>query len=286
MTPSSPVAGLFTGLRRRAGHRSSLVMLVVMLNNRRHRVAAARVRPARHEVETSQGHASPRRLSPIALASNVPRRCARCPVRPIRSSSWAPDSADCPPPCTLRAPAAASPSSSAPPCPAGARDCCVTTATCSTPGRRCSRCPSSSRRRSPRSVRISSDWLTLHRLDPAYRARFADGTVDRRAGRRVGDGRRDRADLRHGRRRRLPRLRRLPAPALRAGDAALHRPQPRPPAATARAAAAAPGRRRRLSPARRRRSASSSPTSGCDGCSPSRRCTPGSRRRRRSRSTR
>jgi hypothetical protein len=53
MSPSSPVAGLFTGLVDGLVI-VALVMLVVMLNNRRHRVTAARVRSAGREVETTK----------------------------------------------------------------------------------------------------------------------------------------------------------------------------------------------------------------------------------------
>ena len=52
MKPTSPVAGLLTGLADGLVI-AVLVMLVVMLNNRRHRVTAARVRPARRDGETA-----------------------------------------------------------------------------------------------------------------------------------------------------------------------------------------------------------------------------------------
>ena len=53
MTPSSPVAGLLTGLVD-GFVIAVLVMLVVMLNNHRHRVSAARVRPTSHDIGTSK----------------------------------------------------------------------------------------------------------------------------------------------------------------------------------------------------------------------------------------
>jgi hypothetical protein len=53
MTPSSPVAGLLTGLVDGLVI-VVLVMLVVMLNNHRHRVTAAGVRSTSREVETTK----------------------------------------------------------------------------------------------------------------------------------------------------------------------------------------------------------------------------------------
>ncbi len=52
MTPTSPVAGVFTGLLDGLVI-ALVVMLVVMLNNRRHRLSAARIRPTRHDLETT-----------------------------------------------------------------------------------------------------------------------------------------------------------------------------------------------------------------------------------------
>ena len=84
-------------------------------------------------------------------------------------------------------------------------------------------------------------WLRMRRLDPAYRARFADGSViDVRAD---PDAMADEivAGVRCGRRRGLPPARRLPARAVCGRDAALHRPQSRLARATGRCTAVAAG---------------------------------------------
>ena len=129
-----------------------------------------------------------------------------------------------------------------------------------------------------------ADMLTLRPVDPMYRADFADGSV---------------IHVRHGREAMTEEIRttcgpreaaafdrfvRLAHRAVRGRDAALHRPQLRlrlstSPARSARrcvcCVSAGCG-------AWRRRWTASSPTSGCGGCSASRRCTPGWRRTRRS----
>ena len=95
----------------------------------------------------------------------------------------------------------------------------------------------------------------------------ASGTAARRCGHEIA------RHVRPRRRRGVRRLLRLAARALRARDAALHRPQlrlaARPAVRARRPPPAAPARRVR--PARARPSAASSPTSGCTGCSASRR---------------
>ena len=122
-----------------------------------------------------------------------------------------------------------------------------------------------------------ADWLTLHRLDPAYRAHFADGsTIDVLAD---ADAMADQiaADLRSGRTRpgfgrfvgwltalyelQFDRFIDRNLDSLTDLDARRDRPA---------------GRARRLPPARAARSRRSCPTSGCSGCSRSRRCTPAS----------
>ena len=128
------------------------------------------------------------------------------------------------------------------------------------------------------------DWLTLRRLDPAYRARFADGsTIDVRAD--AGDmaeeiartcGRRD-AD---GWLRYVAFLREL----YRVEMPHVHRPQPRFPDATAWPLAAAACLAGRI-PTAAASSATTCRMTDCDGCSRSRRCTRVWLRRRRSRST-
>ena len=96
----------------------------------------------------------------------------------------------------------------------------------------------------------------MRRLDPAYRARFADGsTIHVRHGREAM--RHEIAEhLRLGRRGRVRRLRGLAAGAVRDRDAALHRPQLR---LTARPAPR-PRRRRAAGPARRLRPARRPPS--------------------------
>ena len=73
----------------------------------------------------------------------------------------------------------------------------------------------------------------MRRLDPAYRACFADGSTINVRSRPRGDAGGDRPDLRQRGRRRVRGVRRLAARALRRRDAELHRPQLRLPARAA-----------------------------------------------------
>ena len=102
---------------------------------------------------------------------------------PTTWSSSAPGWPGCPPRCTCSVPGAGSRSSSATSTPAAAPGGSTCTprpaATGWTPARPCSRCPGCSTGRSRRSARSSATDCDLVELDPAYRARFADGsTID------------------------------------------------------------------------------------------------------------
>ena len=131
-----------------------------------------------------------------------------------------------------------------------------------------------------------SDWLTLTPLDPAYRAHFPDGsTLDV-----IADPDRMAAEIARvcggARGRRLPALRGVRRAAVAAGARGLHRAQPGHPGRPGPpgdAGADPPGR---LPPAVGPDRATSSATRAPSGSSPSRRCTPGSPRSRRSRCTR
>ena len=92
--------------------------------------------------------------------------------------------------------------------------------------------------------------------------------------------------LRAGRGGRLPAVRRVRHRAVRARDAALHRPQPRLAARPRPAVARPAGRARRVPPAGTQGRRATSRTSGPADCCRSRRCTPDSPRTTRSRSTR
>ena len=130
-----------------------------------------------------------------------------------------------------------------------------------------------------------SDWLDLVRVEPAYRAHFADGSrLDVHAD---VDAMAEEIDAvcGGGQRAGLSALRRLRHPALPLGDAQLHRPQHRLAARPGAPGPAPAGRAPAASAGWRRWSRRTCRTSDCSGCSPSRRCTPGSRRTKRSRST-
>ena len=124
-----------------------------------------------------------------------------------------------------------------------------------------------------------ADRLDLLPVDPAYRAAFADGSAldvhtDADA---MADG--DRAVRRTARGRRLPAAARVADRAVPRRDSTDSSTQnfdsPLSLADAEPGAAAAIGGFRRLG---HHGAAATSPTSGCGGCSPSRRCTPGWRR--------
>ena len=213
--------------------------------------------------------------------------CAPCPARPTRSSSSAPDSAGCPRRCTWPARAATSRWSSGPMFPAVAPDCIQDDGYTFDTGPTVLTMPDLVARP------LAAVGESADRLAPATSPRSGlSRPVRRRLGhrraRRSGrDGRRDRAGLRRRRRRRLPPLRRATcASCMRVEmphfiDRNLDSPR-----ATARARRCCGwcglGGFRRLAPKVGQLPAG---RAACAGSSPSRRCTPGSPRPRRWRST-
>ena len=153
--------------------------------------------------------------------------CARCPAPPTRSSLSAPGSAGCPRRCTWPAPGARSRWSSRAMFPAGGPACTQESGYTFDTGPTVLTMPDLVESTLAAVGEPLDRWLTLHRLDPAYRARFADGSViDVRAdpdamaeeiARACGTD--DAAGYRCARR--------VPARAVRGRDAALHRPQSR-----------------------------------------------------------